>query len=412
MKILHFLPDNHAWGGIEVYLNCTLPQLQQQGYQISAAVTEGGRLAERLRAAGVKVHGLPTHIHTPLLRVLDFRVLSSLLNILKEEQPDLVHIHKGRVEQSLIRKAGFPLVYTYHSYGGPNNLENAPNNLLRFLYGCSRPLLRSLTPSLSGMLVVSDYERKRLYREGFLPKDFQAEVLYNGLPTEEMIASVRGLDRDAIRQELNIPADARVISFICRLMPDKNASAFLRIARRLLSDPRRTKPVYFLVAGNGKQTEEFQAAFSQDPLLSRHGQYLGFRSDVPRLITASDLTVSTSLQEGFGLRVLESMLFGRPCVTYAAGGIPEVMGLPEGQEWLVPVGDEDAFVDRILRVIHRSDDELAALAPVLQAHGKRFDVSHHVEQLSQFYQRVANNLQTANNHEDRPNLLRSEQYGA
>ena len=392
MKILHFLPDNHAWGGIEVYLNCTLPLLQQQGYQVSAAVTEGGRLAEQLRAAGVKVHGLPTHIHTPILRVLDFRVMRSLLEILKAEQPDLVHIHKGRVEQSAIRKAGFPLVFTYHSYGGPNNLENAPNDLMRFVYGLSRPLLRNLTPYLSGMLVVSDYERQRLYREGFLPKNFQAEVLYNGLPTAAMMASVKGLDPQVIRAELNIPANARVVSFICRLAPDKNSAAFLRIAKRLLNDPRRQMPVYFLVAGHGPQAEEFTAAFTHDPELAPHGQYLGFRSDVPRLVTASTVTVSTSLQEGFGLRVLESMLFGRPCVTYAAGGIPEVMGLPEAQDWLVPVGDEDAFVDCLLRVVNQSDAELVALVPLLQAHGQRFDVHPHVKQLSQFYRRVAAQL--------------------
>jgi glycosyltransferase involved in cell wall biosynthesis len=393
MKILHFLPDNHAWGGIEVYLNCTLPLLQQRGYQVSAAVTEGGQLAERLRAAGVQVHGLPTHVHTPILRVLDFRVLRQLLAILETEQPDLVHIHKGRIEQSMIRYAGFPLVYTYHSYGGPNNLENAPNKLLRFLYGLSRPLLRGLTPSLNGMLVVSDYERQRLYREGFLPQDFKAEVLYNGLPTESMINSVRDVDRTAIRQELDIPANARVVSFICRLTPDKNASAFLRIARRILNDSRRQEPVYFLVAGHGPQAEEFQTAFTQDPLLSKHGQFLGFRTDVPRLITASDVTVSTSLQEGFGLRVLESMLFGRPCVTYAAGGIPEVMSLPKAEDWLVPVGDEDAFVERLLKVLNHSDAELAELVPILQSHGKRFDVSHHVDQLSQFYRRVETQLQ-------------------
>jgi len=393
MKILHFLPDNQVWGGIEVYLNSTLPLLQKQGYQISAAVTEGGRLAEQLQQAGIKVYTVPTHIHTPLLRVLDFRVLGSLMKILSKEQPDLVHIHKGRLEQAIIRKAGYPIVYTYHSYGGPNNLENAPNSVVRFLYGCSRPLLRGLVPHLSGMLVVSEYERQRLYREGFLPPEFKTEVLYNGLPTQEMLNGVNGLETLEIRKELQIPLDARVITYICRLTSDKNAAAFLRMAKQVILNPTRTKPVYFLVAGHGELENDFQSAFSEDPMLSKHGQYLGFRSDVPRLITASDITVSTSLQEGFGLRVLESLLFGRPCVTYAAGGIPEVMNLPEAKDWLVPVGNEDIFIERLLSVIHMSDSEFLALKPILQAHGKRFDVSNHVKQLSNFYCRVLADIQ-------------------
>lgn len=396
-KIVHFLPDNHMWGGMEVYLEHTLALIQQRKrYKVVAAVTGGGRLAKQLKEAGIEVRELPVNTTKPLLRALDCRALFSLLTILKEEKPDLVHIHKGRIEQSLIRWIGFPMVYTYHSYGGPNNLENAPNSFLRGLYACTRPLLRTLTPFLNGMLVVSQYEKERLYREGFLPETFQAEVLHNGLPTQSILDTVKDEDRLQIRRELGLSEtdihQARVVLFPCRLTPDKNASAFLRIARRVVEDSRRTNPVYFVVAGNGKQAAEFEQAFSSDPVLSKYGCYLGFRQDVPRLLKACDMTVSTSIQEGFGLRVLESLMFGKPCISYAAGGIPEVMSLPEAKDWLIPLDQEDAFVDSVINTVNSSAQVLTALAPVLKRHAHRFDIHNHVQQLEHFYFRVFEQL--------------------
>ncbi|MEM0951555.1 MAG: glycosyltransferase family 4 protein [Cyanobacteria bacterium P01_H01_bin.74] len=398
-KILHFLPDNQAWGGIEFYLKATLSAMAAHPdwgnrFELVAAVTEGGRLAEQLKNSAVTVRLLPVHIKTPLVRVLDYRVLQALLVILKEERPDLVHIHKGRVEQSMIRMAGYPLMMTYHSYGGPNNLENTPNAFLRSLYAATTPLLRGLTPFLETMLVVSDYERQRLYRENFIPKAFEAQVLYNGIPTDDLLKTTAGLDKQAFREALSIPEGARVVSFICRLAPDKNALAFLRIAKAVFE--QTSQAVYFLVAGQGPDAQLFEAAFAPGGTLHNAGQYLGFRSDVPKLLAISDFTVSTSCQEGFGLRVLESLLFGCPCLTYAAGGIPEVMSLPEAKDWLIPVGDETQFVAALLQALAIPAAKREALAAVLQAHARTFDSQHHINKLGKIYTNVLSKLQVNN----------------
>lgn len=392
-KILHFLPDNHVWGGIETYLNHTLPLLQAGGrYEVVAAVSKGGKLAAALKAQGIAVREIPLHIKTPFLRLLDIRPMLGLMKILKEESPDLVHIHKGRVEQAVIRLAGYPIVYTYHGYGGPNNLENAPNALLRNIYACTRPLLMALAPYLSGMIIVSHYERQRLYREGFLPRPFHAEVLHNGLPIKKMQNTVKDVDGLSVREELGLlPEQARntrIVFFASRLNPAKNAAAFLRIAKMVLKNPALKKPVYFVVAGNGVLAERFQNVFSQDPLLSKHGCYLGFRQDIPRLLKAADLSVSLSLSEGFGLMVLESMLLGKPCLTYAAGGIPEVMGLSEAKDWLIPLGDETRFAEQLVEMINLPDSAFEKLSPILKEHSKRFDISRHVAGLTDFYDRT------------------------
>jgi glycosyltransferase involved in cell wall biosynthesis len=365
--------------------------LQQRGHiEVVVAVTEGGLLYNQLQASGLKVYGLPVQTRLPILRAFDYRGLFALLKVLGQEKPDLVHIHKGRIEQAMIRRAGFPLVYTYHSYGAVSNLENARNSLLRTLYKMASPLFSSLTNHLDGMLVVSHYERNRLYREGFLPRHFESEVLHNGLDIENIPSPAElAKQRDTTRASLGIPAHARVVGFFCRLDEDKNALAYLRIARQLLEHAECQQDVYLLVAGKGKHSAAFNKAFQEDSLFLKHGQYLGFCSNIPELLGACDLTVSVSRQEGFGLRILESLIYGKPCLTYAAGGIPEVLAaLPGAEDWLVPNGAEDEFLKRLLRAVNLSDQDLQQLAPLLQAHSKRFDLRQHVEKLEAFYHKV------------------------
>jgi glycosyltransferase involved in cell wall biosynthesis len=419
MKILHFMPENYVWGGIEVYLKHTLPQLQKNGvYEISAVITQDSQLFHALKEAGIPVWGIPFPLRkksllrsiwvNPWARCIDLSVYWHLIPILHQVKPDLVHVHNGRIEQSLIKWAGFPMVYTYHGYAGPFNIEHTSAGLIRSIYKLARPLFRWLLPTLSGMTIVSQYEKDRLYREKFAPSNFEIEVIPNGLPLNAMRDSLEGFSPQAFRQALNIPENVRVVSFVCRLRHDKNADAFLRIAKQVAMHPQRHNPVYFLVAGDGKYAPLFKKAFSQDPVLAPSGQYLGFRSDVPKIIAASDLTVSTSLQEGFGLRILESLLLGKPCVTYAAGGIPEVMDLPEAQSWLVPLGDEHAFVEALVSAINLQDDDFKALSPVLQQHAQGFDLAWHVEKMESFYQHVFAELQQKVDMQQPGNYARSQ----
>jgi glycosyltransferase involved in cell wall biosynthesis len=78
--------------------------------------------------------------------------------------------------------------------------------------------------------------------------------------------------------------------------------------------------------------------------------FLGQRSDVPRLLSGCDVFVLPSIYEGFPLAVLEAMEAGKPVVATAVGGTPEAV-LDGETGYLVPPRDPAALAAAIRRVL-------------------------------------------------------------
>jgi L-malate glycosyltransferase len=135
-----------------------------------------------------------------------------------------------------------------------------------------------------------------------------------------------------------------------RLEPVKDHETLIRawaIVRRRFSEAT------LVVVGEGPERgrlERLVTDLGLDDAVSLPGM-----ADPFPLLRGSDIYASTSRAEGFSRALLEAMALGRPIVTTAVGGAPE---LPDGTVGLIPVGDPYATSGAICSLL--VDAEAAA----------------------------------------------------
>jgi glycosyltransferase involved in cell wall biosynthesis len=134
------------------------------------------------------------------------------------------------------------------------------------------------------------------------------------------------------------PAVPHTVLTVARLDPQKGLHDLVAAAA-LVPEAR------VMVVGEGPERPALETEIAR---LGRGARFhlLGFRSDVPDLLAASDLFVLPSLFEGLPLSILEAMAAGKPVVATAIGGNDEAV-VDGATGLLVPPGDPRALADAI-----------------------------------------------------------------
>jgi glycosyltransferase involved in cell wall biosynthesis len=123
----------------------------------------------------------------------------------------------------------------------------------------------------------------------------------------------------------NVPRGGYLL-FVGTLEPRKNLGVLLDAYSILLSTQREVPPL--LIAGRSTREAAPLLARTVEPPLAGHVRVLGYVSDAERenLYAGARALILPSLDEGFGLPVLEAMSAGVPVVASNRGALPEVVG--------------------------------------------------------------------------------------
>ena len=240
-----------------------------------------------------------------------------LRRIAEQFKPDIIYAHliKSLLTGSMLaRHMGAPLVYHEHSDGTIKNLSDA--GVGKYLAKTSYAVKRYFTYQANRIITCGPKVADRMLALD-LAKGEQVFVIPHGIDLSRFAFS----DEDRIeirrqaRQELRIPEDAMVICNVGRFGAGKNWPDFFRVVAQVGDEFPNTR---VLAVGDGPLLDEMKTLCGELGLEERT-IFTGFRSDVPRLLLASDVMVYTSLRESGPLVVEEAMACGVPVVTYDVG---------------------------------------------------------------------------------------------
>lgn len=172
--------------------------------------------------------------------------------------------------------------------------------------------------------------------------------------------------RPEVRRELGLPQETKVVGLVARLDHwGKGHKEFFTA----LAGLKERYPLQALIIGGGRREDEVRR-LAADLGLKGVANFLGQRRDIPDLLSALDIFVLPSHQEGVSLALLEAMAAGLPVIATAVGGLPEVVRHEESG-LLIPPRDPEALARALERLLSEPD-----LAGRLGAQARR-DVEAH-----------------------------------
>ncbi len=209
------------------------------------------------------------------------------------------------------------------------------------------------------------------------------ELIYDGLSVHNAVAHPA-----ALREELQLPADKRIVGIVGQVVAEKGLIEFVDAAKRVLS---HRPDVHFVIVGEDpSDSKEFAGRLSKhiDELgIGNSITRTGFRRDAAGLFAVMDVSVLASWQEAFGRVVIESMNAGTPVVATSVGGVPEIV--EDGVSgFLVKPQDCESLARGILRALELPPVKRQQLVENGKRSAQRFGILTHVEQVQRVYDRL------------------------
>ncbi|MEZ5536109.1 MAG: glycosyltransferase [Thiolinea sp.] len=358
MKILHVETGQHLYGGAK-QVAFLLDGLQELGVENVLCAPKNSAIALQTEAKNIPCRT------TDSAGDLDWHFFWQARRIMKQEKPDLVHLHSRRGADVLggiaAKTLGLPCV-----------------------------LSRRVDNREPGWVVKLKY---RLYDHIItISRGIQTVLLDEGVAADKISCVHSAVDlalyqhpasREEFRQTFGLPEQVFSIGIIAQLIKRKGHRYLLQIVPELI---RRHPDLRILVFGKGPLDAELKL-YVQEHDLQNHVIFTGFRDDLERWLGCLDLVVHPADIEGLGVSLLQAAAAGVPIIASRTGGIPEIVR-HEQNGLLTAPGDETALLEAISRLVSEPETRHSMRQAAQNIVTEHFSLQHMIEGNYAVYQRV------------------------
>ena len=271
----------------------------------------------------------------------DIRAFLSLVKAIHEFKPHIIHTHTAKAGflgrlASLVSLQKSVRVHTFHGH----LLNGYFGSFKRTLVVIAEKSLAFITQQL---LAVGDKVRQDLLEAGIGSKGkfglMPPGLAIGNLPSKNDALTFFGLTNERLH-----------CAFIGRVTQIKRPDRFLDVVSEI---KKRSISLDFFISGDGELLEACRERIMAENLPVNA---LGWQSNIEKVLSAADIVVLTSDNEGTPLSLIQAGMAGLPVVSTNVGSVPEVV--LDNMTGLITSLDVQEIADALEKLV--SDNALRA----------------------------------------------------
>ncbi|MEH7392944.1 glycosyltransferase family 4 protein [Bacillus sp. JJ1474] len=298
MKILYVTTISNT---VNAFLIPHIRMLIAQGHQVDVAFNIVQEVSHELINMGCKIHQIEFQ-RSPLKRE-NLLAYKKVKNLVIREGYDLVHTHTP-VASFLIRMAcrnipNLKMIYTAHGF---HFFKGAPLQNWLLYYP-----IEWISAKWTDVLITINQE------DYLSAKKFMNGDIYNvhgvGVDLNKFQPQSQEL-KQQLRKEYGYKSDDFIIIFAGDLRYEKHQDLLIDTISLLR---HKIPNIKLLLAGSGQLLEQYRKQVIKLEI-EENVEFLGYRTDINKLLLLSDIAVSSSKREGLPVNVMEAMATGLPLI--------------------------------------------------------------------------------------------------
>lgn len=380
MRVLNSLIDPRV-GGPQTRALTVARKLKNQGIETEFLLPDGDdEFALQARNAGFKVHrpGLtrmkpPSRVLNNVLYSIKFpQAIRRIRRLIINRSIDVVHANMSMNIDTAIATwlSPAPLIWHFNDAHAPWPIAYTTS---------------SLAAQISDEIVVASNGVSEHY---FKNSSRSTNVIYAPVDTYEFDPTK--VSKAQIHQELGISKNTKIVGTVGSIKPIKGQEYLIRAAKKIRDDS--DIDITVLIIGDKVETQsktyDRLQVLCNEFSLNDIVYFLGYRSDIPELLSSLDVFVLPSLAEACSVAILEAMAMKNPIIATDVGGIPEQINDGESG-WLVPPEDSIALAKKVQYAIENEIEAQRREDNARQRVLNTFSLKHCVERHVNIYEKAA-----------------------
>ena len=300
--------------------------LKGQGHDVFVVTTKRRGTLAFEEMEGIKIFRTPCFVIPKIRYPIPVmpKLMRTILDVVREYEIDVIEFNNYVFLTALpiffIReKVKLPITVSVDGVRGVHGIGassassgNKFVDFVRLLYGLT--FAKGILKRADGIRLAYAALKKYLIDMGFLPD--KMHVIYNAV---DLRIFSQGYNRERLRKQLALGTENILVLYVGRLDHVKGVEYLIGAAKNIVD---KYESVKFVLVGEGSLRTAYQT-MARD--YKENILFLGWRSDVAKLMHAADIFVLSSLSEGCPNVVLEAAATGLPIVATNVGAVPEII---------------------------------------------------------------------------------------